>query len=107
MTGYNDAHGHTDAVLLNLDNDREALEHYTALITDTCSFDGQRWSGIDDAAAKLREYVISLKTAAGADNRFPEIAGATLADVSWVALVHGVLAEANVQAGRPGASGLT
>ncbi len=101
MSGYNAAHGDTEAVRLSLDNERELSERYRAIIDNHVRWDGQSWNGIAKAAAGLHTYVKTVRT------RTPEIADADLDAVQWTSIVALQIQEANLEAGRGADAGLT
>lgn len=101
MSGYNAAHGDTEAVRLSLDNERELSDRYQAIIANHVRWDGQHWNGIAKAAAGLRTYVETVR------NRTPEIADSDLDSVQWTSIVALRIQEANLEAGRGVSDGLT
>lgn len=97
MTGYNIAHGDTEAVRLDLMNIREARETMLDIITGAAHWDGERWVGVESAAQKLRHYVDTLDTKR---EGFDEIRDADLDNVDWDGIVISDLREINAEAGR-------
>ncbi|SIH35594.1 Uncharacterised protein [Mycobacteroides abscessus subsp. abscessus] len=91
MSGYNAAHGDTEAVRLSLDNERELSERYRAIIDNHVRWGGQSWNGIAKAAAGLHTYVKTVRT------RTPEIADADLDAVQWTSIVA-----LQIPRGKPG-----
>jgi len=106
MTGYNDAHGDTQAVKLNLANNADLYRDYMKAVSlaewDTTT---SRWLHIDRAADAVRAQVAHL----AAQPRRPEtgeIHDAHLDDVDYTELVALELNARNLDAGRPADAGL-
>ncbi len=106
MTGYNQAHGDTEAVRLDLCNDQQLYAGYTRCV-EIANWDGpaSRWVDVDAAQAALRDFVQAVQ----AGPREPvaaEIKDADLAAVDFMDLIRRELTQRNLDAGREGGAGL-
>jgi hypothetical protein len=107
MTGYNMAHGDTNAVQLDLNNDEFAYRGYMAIIRRIVWWDDNdgTWNDIDKAANAVRAFAGELT---GDDNgAYGEIRDADFDAVNWQEIVTDVLQEENLQEGRERDAGLS
>ncbi len=107
MTGYNQAHGDTRAVRLDLTNDQEFYTEFMRCV-GIAQWDGDegRWRDIDKAAEELSVYVAFLQTTSAREGRNGEIMDADLQSVDYRELITLELYDRNLEAGRPGDTGL-
>ncbi|QGH75857.1 hypothetical protein L3Y25_gp107 [Gordonia phage Syleon] len=113
MTGYNQAHGDTNGVRMNLANEQGAYDEYMrAVRVAWWDEDDNTWNDIDKAVAKLKSYTESLQVYArglGDDggSEWSEIRDADLSSVDFAELITEELEELNVQEGRDRLAGLS
>lgn len=110
MTGYNNAHGHTAAVRLNLTNNEPLYRQFQQRVAlATWGDDEREWTGVDRAAQQLKQYVEEIQTLGRAtDPRgdLGEISDAALEDVDWHDLIVTELSQRNLDDGREASAGL-
>lgn len=107
MTGYNVAHGDTEAVQLDLNNDEFAYREYMHIINRTCWFDEEdnTWNSVQEAANRVELFVREIQSGKRIPE-FGEIFDADLSTVDFRLIVAEVLAEENIQEKRPSTLGL-
>ncbi|UDL15351.1 hypothetical protein SEA_KUDEFRE_135 [Gordonia phage Kudefre] len=112
MTGYNQAHGDTNGVRMNLANEQGAYSKYMGAVSIAWwDEDDNTWNDVDKAAARLKQDTTELQEyarALGDDGAaWSEIRDADLSSVDFVELITEELEELNVQEGRDRLAGLS
>lgn len=108
MTGYNIAHGDTNAVYLNLANSME-LDGKMKEIVSSAFYENGEWYAVDTAADKLKAYVQELQalgTALDKPGNLGEIVDADLNAVDWIGLVLRELIQINLDEDRDDEAGM-
>ena len=102
MTGYNVAHGDTNAVQMNLNNDQGLYSAYMGIIDNATWWDedDNTWNDVDKAAAELKEFVTEVRANTPPGGQVGEIHDADLDSVDWEEIVTDVLTEENLAEGR-------
>ncbi|MEB3022926.1 MULTISPECIES: hypothetical protein [Mycolicibacter] len=101
MSQYSIEHGPEAAVDLVVANDREGRAATLAIVAANCALLEGRWTGIEQAAAGYREYLLNSPLRHNCD-----LEGVDLTVVDYVGLVRSELEERNIQDGRPTLAGL-
>ncbi|ORW08533.1 MULTISPECIES: hypothetical protein [Mycolicibacter] len=101
MSAYSIAHGPEAAVDLVVANDRGGRESTLSIVAANCAFVDGQWTGIEQAAASYREFLLNSPL-----RHNPDLDGVDLVAVDYIRLIRSELEERNIQDGRPQFAGL-